>query len=632
MVAGIAAIDLPQNVWHEVIGVLVKNVEGTDQIFKVAALQTLEYICEELSKGNLTEPEVDAILSAVVGSLLTEGEVREIALNTLQKVIPFCEKNMKVDVERNILLTKIIENCKAEKEEVRVKGMKCLLEVARCFYDYIDIDGLELIVHITIEEIKKPNNDEVGVLAVEFWSTICDEEVARLKKPTTAASCKNYIQTASPILLQLLLESLTNTPADEDDTRDVSLSSACCISLMAEILKDNIIQKVLEYVQDSIQSDQWEKKKAGVLAFVSILKGPSKEKMNQFIIQILSVFLTLLRDEKQQLRESAAWAFSKIAEINCEVLASQQVFPHVIPMLLERLTDVPKVSNHICFAINSLAAEMKPSEIQTTSLMSPLFNQILDCLWKNAFRKDAFGESINLAYSSFVAFSNVIFNATPDCIPPLQTVFKTLIEQFSETIKGTFKIPAHIIDFQGYFCTAMHPIFMKLGPKIDSVTINTVVNLLIESFKLRGTVYDEGLQAFSGLILGVNKTFQPFAEKLGPYLVYSLKNIEDTILCRVAIGCVGDMARALEDGVTVYLKEFVPLLLDILRDPNGEYGLKPITISALGDLAFVSGKHFEPYLNDLLEILNSASELSLAPPEDVFLLSHHRTIQNYWTT
>lgn len=632
--AGIAILELPQNQWHEVIVTLVQNAQGAENTFRVAALETLSYICEELKKGVLNETEVDGILSAVVSSLTDADEVKEIAMKALQSVIPFCEKNLKVEAERALLLGKIIENCKSEVEDIKLKAMKCLLEVTKYFYNYIGNDGLDVIGIVTIEEIKKKDNNDVGVLAVEVWSTICYEEISRLKKNSPTAPCMNYIPRASQILLPLLLEALTNTndKADFDTDWDVSLASACCISLMAEILKDSIVPLVTTFVNKCFASGDWKLKKAGILAFVSIIKGPNKAIIDKYISSALSTFLELLQDKEPQIRESIAWAFSKFTESNCNVLVSQQVFIPVMTALITSLKDTANISKHICFAISEVATELKPSDKQTTSLLSPIFSQLLKALWDNALRGDAFDTSVNLAYSSFVAFSSVILHSAVDTLPALEEVFKMLVNSFNSTLNGTFPISTRTDDFQGYFCTALNSIFLKVGSKMDSNVIDTMVNLLIESFKRRGSVYDEGLQAFCGLISGLGKAFKPFTVKFEPYLAHSLKNINDTALCRVAIGCAGDLARALEEEICAYLKDLVPLLFEILRNPETEYGLKPIAISALGDLASSAGKGFEQYLGDFLELLKVASSLSLKLEDDVLLNFYYRMTLNILNT
>jgi len=634
-VAAIAALELPQKQWHEVILTLVQNAQGSDITFKIAALQTLSYICEELKKDVLNEIEVDRILSAVVTSITGPNEVKEIAIAALQSVIPFCEKNLKVEAERALLLGKIIENCKSEAEDIKLKAIKCLLEVAKYFYNYIGNDGLEAIGLVTIEEIKKKDNETIGVLAIEVWSTICCEEISRLKKNSSTAPCMDYIPRASQILLPLLLETLSNitSDSDEDENWSMSLASACCISLMAEILKDPIVVPVIAFVNKCFSSGDWKLKKAGIRAFVSIIKGPNKTIIDKYIFSVVNTFLESLQDKQPQIRESVAWAFNKFAESNSNVLLNQQVFLPVVKAFITSLKDSPKISNHICFALSELANELRPPDNQATSLLSPIFSELLEALWSNAFRGDGFSSSVNLAYSSFVAFSNVILSSPPDTLPALEEVFKMVVSNFNNTLNNTFRIPTRSEDFQGYLCTALNPIFLKVGSKMDTKIIEAMVDLLIESFKRRGSVYDEGLQAFCGLISGTGKAFQPFIEKFGPYLVHSLKNINDTVLCRVAIGCVGDLARALEQGIVIYLKELVALLFEILRNPETEYSLKPIAISALGDLAFFAGKAFEEYLNSFLELLKVASALSLNLDDEVFLFQfHHRTTLNIQNT
>eukprot|EP00826_Nyctotherus_ovalis_P003244 TRINITY_DN10655_c0_g2_i2.p3 TRINITY_DN10655_c0_g2~~TRINITY_DN10655_c0_g2_i2.p3 ORF type:complete len:118 (+),score=35.06 TRINITY_DN10655_c0_g2_i2:679-1032(+) len=115
------------------------------------------------------------MLSAIVGSITGENDVKAVAMTALQSIIPFCEKNLTVEAERALLLSKIIENCESKTEEVKLRAMKCLLEVTKYFYDYIGMDGLELVGHVTIKEIKKEDNDDIGAVSYTHLTlpTIC---------------------------------------------------------------------------------------------------------------------------------------------------------------------------------------------------------------------------------------------------------------------------------------------------------------------------------------------------------------------------------------------------------------------------------------------------------------------------
>ena len=103
------------------------------------------------------------------------------------------------------------------------------------------------------------------------------------------------------------------------------------------------------------------------------------------------------------------------------------------------------------------------------------------------------------------------------------------------------------------------------------------------------------------------RDFQLHMEKFGPYRIYAIKNTEDTALCRVAVGCVGDIARGLEDLVAGYLDQIMRVLMEILRNENTDRDLKLLIFTTLSDLAMVPTQCFLLYLQDVLDMLISAA-------------------------
>ncbi len=619
-VSAIASIELPRKEWRDVIGALAANAQGANQVYKIASLETLGYICEELPSKTLEEREVDIVLTAIVSNLMpqvTSDEVKMVASAALNHCLRFCEKNFKVESERTILFANIAAICQSTNEDIKKNGMKALQEVVKYFYEYIGGNTLEMLGHATFNAIKDKENEEAGLLALEVWSSICDEEITRLKKKDPKLPPGNYIQTAYSVLVPLLLESLKAVAEDEESDWDMSIASACCLSLVAEITKDVVVALVVDFVSKNIASADWKARKAAIMAFASVLKGPAQPTINTLVSQAVNTFVAILGDKKPQVRESAAWAFSRFVDNACDPLLHPQVFPVLVDAFIKSLKDTPKVSYHICFTLHNLASVLAPNESQNTSMLSGVFKEVLQALWENAFRPDAFSTSINLVHSSFVAFSDIVQYSAPDVIPMLEPVLKMLIETFASTVAGTFSNPAKSADFQGYLCTALYPVCMKLGTKVHAALAGQMVDLIIESFKMRGMVYDEGVQAFSGLLFGIGKELTVSMEKFMPYLIHSLKMYDDTTLCRAAVGCVGDLSRILEDKMVQYLGQIVPVLMDILKNPETDRTLKPNVISVLGDLAFSTGRNFNVYLHDLLEILKDAAGMSLQTQQEV---------------
>lgn len=95
-VAGICKVELPQNKWPNIIPSLIQNCQNENLNIKLASLETLGLILEELRPRILSTEVVDQILNAVLSSLqsnLNNSEVVNYCLKSFEKVMPHCEKN-----------------------------------------------------------------------------------------------------------------------------------------------------------------------------------------------------------------------------------------------------------------------------------------------------------------------------------------------------------------------------------------------------------------------------------------------------------------------------------------------------------------------------------------------------------
>lgn len=459
----------------------------------------------------------------------------------------------------------------------------------------------------------KPDGiEEVTLLAIEVWCSICDEEILRLKDNNPAQPCRKYIEVAYSSLLNILLECLKAKSASDDSDWTIAVASACCISLIAQIIRDPIVDPVLAYIGANLSSPDWKCRDAALLSFAAILKGPDKTKVDTLVRQALPALTASLNDVKNQVKETAAWTFAKIASHYHVALA--EAFDSVVKVWIKSLEDKPKISNQICFAIHNLAESLRPSESDNSNKISPYMKELLDALWDNAFRSDAFDEGLNLANSSFAAYSNLVQFAPPDVHLVLAQNMQDLIEEFDTTIHGEFKRKHKTEEYQGYLCSAMQTVFIKMSGKIAPPVTAHVVDIILQSFSMRKAVYEEGIIALSGLISAVGKDFAPYMNAFGPFLVHALNSHEDATLCRIATGCVADLARALEEPFAQYLGQIMPVVMDLLKNPDIDRQIKIVAIATISDIALQTNKYFLPYIREVMETLKSASELALSNP------------------
>ena len=100
-----------------------------------------------------------------------------------------------------------------------------------------------------------------------------------------------------------------------------------------------------------------------------------------------------------------------------------------------------------------------------------------------------------------------------------------------------------------------------------------------------------------------------------------LRNHEAFHVCAIAVGVVGDLARALEGKLQPYCNDYVTALLENLQNPVLNRAVKPPVLSCFGDIALAIGGHFEPYLQVTLMMCMQA-QATRAPDDDDELIDY----------
>lgn len=182
VVASIAGIELPREQWPELMPTLVRNVgEGADHL-KQSSLATIGFICEsqETDLRNSLVQHSNAILTAVVQGARKEepnAEVRLAAINALGDSLEFVDSNFKNEGERNYIMQVICEATQAPDSRIQQGAFGCLNRIMGLYYDLMRFYMEKALFGLTIMGMKSEEED-VAKLAVEFWSTVCEEEIA----------------------------------------------------------------------------------------------------------------------------------------------------------------------------------------------------------------------------------------------------------------------------------------------------------------------------------------------------------------------------------------------------------------------------------------------------------------------
>lgn len=181
-IAALAAIELPRNQWPELMPALVRNVgEGSDSL-KQSSLTTIGYICEsddpEL-RDSLSQHS-NAILTAVVQGARKEepnNDVRYSAMVALGDSLEFVRTNFENDGERNYIMQVICEATQSSDHRIQAAAFGCLNRIMSLYYEKMKFYMEKALFGLTILGMKNAE-DDVAKLAIEFWCTVCEEEIS----------------------------------------------------------------------------------------------------------------------------------------------------------------------------------------------------------------------------------------------------------------------------------------------------------------------------------------------------------------------------------------------------------------------------------------------------------------------
>ncbi|TYI33380.1 hypothetical protein ES332_A04G129000v1 [Gossypium tomentosum] len=632
VIAKIASIEIPRKQWPELIGSLLNNMTQQDKpaALKQATLEALGYVCEEISHQDLVQDEVNAVLTAVVqGMNLAEHgpEVRLAATKALYNALEFAQTNFENEMERNYIMKVVCDTAMSKEVEIRQAAFECLVAIASAYYEVLE-PYMQTLFQLTSNAVKG-DEETVALQAIEFWSSICDEEIElqEFESPESGDSGpphSGFIEKALPSLVPLLLETLLKQEEDQDqdDTIwNISMAGGTCLGLVARTVGDAIVPLVMPFVESNILKQDWCCREAATYAFGSILEGPTVEKLSPLVQAGLDFLLNTMKDGNNHVKDTTAWTLSRIFELlhspaSGFSIISPENLKRVVGVLLESIKDAPNVAEKVCGAIYYLVQGYDDAG-PSASLLSPYLTDIISCLISTADRTD--GGDSKLRSSAYETLNEVVrcsnIAETSSVIAQLLPVIMNKLGQTMDIQIVSSDDREKQGDLQASLCGVLQVIIQKLSSTDETKTIilqaaDQIMLLFLKVFGCRSsTVHEEAMLAIGALAYATGSQFEKYMPEFYKYLEMGLQNFEEYQVCGITVGVVGDICRALDDKVLPYCDGIMGLLLKDLASSELHRSVKPPIFSCFGDIALAIGEHFEKYVPYALPMMQGAAEI-----------------------
>lgn len=634
VLAKVASIDIPRKQWPELIGYLLNNMTQRDSPagLKQSTLETLGYICEEISHHDLGQDEVNSVLTAVVqGMNLAENssEVRLAATRALYNALEFAETNFENEMERNYIMKMVCETALSKEAEIRQVAFECLASIASTYYHVLET-YMQALFELTSNAVKGDVED-VALQAIEFWSSICDEEI-ELQEYESADSgdsgpphsrfIEKSLSSLVPMMLETLLKQEENVDQD-DSIWNISMAGGTCLGLVARTVGDAILPLVMPFVEANIVKPDWHCREAATMAFGSILEGPTIDSLSVLVRSGLDLLLRLMNDVNNQVKDTTAWTLSRIFEYlhspagGYSVISTDNL-PRVVDVLLESIKDAPNVAAKVCWAIYKLAEGYEEAG-RHSSLFTPYIPRIIESLLFAASRADV--DDSRLRSAAYEALNEVVrCSNIKETSQIMRELLPVILQKLSQTLElqiVSSDDKEKQADLQASLCGVLQVIIQKVS-STDDLEIRSIILtqadrimiLFLNVFACRSsTVHEEAMLAIGALAHATGPEFGKYLPDFYKYLEMGLQNFEEYQVCSITVGVVGDIVRALNDKVLPYCDGIMQHLLRNLSSEALDRSVKPPIFSVFGDIALSIEENFEKYVPYAVPVMQRAAEL-----------------------
>ncbi|XP_054798183.1 importin subunit beta-1-like [Prosopis cineraria] len=629
VIAKIAGIELPQKQWPELVGSLLSNIHQIPAHVKQATLETLGYLCEEISPQVLDQDQVNKILTAVVqGMNVPDGnnDVRLAATRALYNALGFAQANFSNDMERDYIMRVVCETTMSPEVKIRQAAFECLVSIASMYYEKLS-PYIQDIFNITAKAVRG-DEEPVALQAIEFWSTICDEETDILEEyggDSTGDSdlaCFYFIRQALPALVPLLLETLLKQEEDQDldeGAWNIAMAGGTCLGLVARTVGDDVVPLVMPFIEENITKPDWRQREAATYAFGSILDGPSPDKLASLVNVALPFMLSaLMKDPNNHVKDTTAWTLGRMFEfLHSSIVGTPLInegnCQQIITVLLQSMKDAPNVAEKACGALYFLAQGYE--DVQAASPLTPFSQEIVQSLLSVTHREDATESRLRTA--AYETLNEVVRCSTDETASLVLQLVPVIMMELHKSFEGqnlSSDEREKQSDLQGLLCGCLQVIIQKLGSLEATKSAfmqyaDQIMGLFLRVFAIRNaTAHEEAMLAIGALAYATGPDFAKYMPEFYKYLEMALQNFEEYQVCAVTVGVVGDICRALEDKILPYCDGIMTQLLKDLSSDNLHRSVKPPLFSCIGDIALAIGDNFYKYLMYAMNTLQLAAE------------------------
>ena len=609
--AGICKIEIPKGTWLNIFDVLSNTSQNDNLYIQLSSLTTLEYIYEELHKGDIPNEIVAKLLNTYYSLLIKENsdpQLSSATLKSIDKFLPFIsdfinEPNSKIKFYG--LIEKYILN---PNEKIRHDALMIFYDISKLYYDSLE-DYIDKIFNFT-KQIIEADIEENKLLCISIWILIGNEENYRqneinyIKKQSYCFLEKYYLP-----LSQICLKYIVT---DNYENENYSLSKACSdlIYFMSKTCQFKFMEEMINYIGQNINSTIEKIKYSALNIFRSILGTIHKKKFYPIVKDSLGLISDiLLKNYPPHFQKLSAIILKGITKEFAKELINDDnnIFDKIIQLSLNLFEiSTKEVIYHIIICLNNLCKNIQWAEKDQTNILSNNIERIYNPLIKLCSNIDNYNKEVNIPFVGFNLLSTLGERSALDIRDKMINLFTILVKMFNDTLDIQKIYDINIRNnYQEYLAICLTG-FLITG-KGDKQIASNLLNSIIDSFKLRNDLYDEAMTLIGAIALFTQESFNGAMDLISPFLIKGLRSIDSPSLCKSSIYCLSDIINGLGRN-NKYINDYLPLIMNILSNDQVDRKLKPQCFNIISDLYLNCPNEAFKSFSNIMKIMGEAMQ------------------------
>lgn len=609
--AGICRIEIPRKQWLNIFDILINTSQNENLYIQLSSLTTLEYIYEEIQKGDIPNDTVAKLLNNYYSLLIKENADPQLSittLNSIDKFLPFINDFIN-DTSSKLRFYELIERyIMNSNEKIREAALIIYYDICKIYYDSLQ-DYIDKIFNFT-KKIIDNDIENNKILCVQIWFLIGEEENYRKNEINYIAKqshcfLEKYYLSLSEICLKYIV-----TENYDDSNDDYSLSDACSLLIyyMSRVCQYNFMEEMMKYIGANINSSVEKIKYSALLVFRAIIGTIHKNKFYNIVKDSLSTISDILINQNYPLhfRILCSIIMKNITkEFGKELIHDTIYFNKMIELFINLIKiSSNQVIYNIILSINNLCKNVNWDKNDKTNILSGSIQNITDSIIPIASNINNYNEQYNIPCAGFYLLGTLGEKSALDVKNKMIELFKVLSNLFQGSLN-----PQNISNeqirqkFQEYLAISLTG-FLITG-KADKVTAANLLKDIITSFKLRNDLYEEALTLIGSIALFTENDFSGAMDLISPYLIKGLRSTDSFSLCKCSIFCFSDIINGLGRN-NKYINDFLPLIMNILSNEQIERNLKPYCFNIISDIYINCPEEARKSFESIMKIMGAA--------------------------